>query len=63
MRGNIIVGIDLNRKAPQICYYDTATKDTQTAPLKSGSEGMSFQEILEQLEEMTVSTTLSDTKR
>ena len=60
---NIIVGIDLNRKAPQICYYDRYTKDTQTAPMKSGNEDMSFQDILEKLDDLTESSMLSDEKR
>ena len=60
---NIIVGIDLNRKAPQICYYDRNTKDTQTAPLKSGNESLSFQGVIEKLEELEESSTLSDDKR
>ena len=60
---SLIVGIDLNRKAPQICYYDRNTKDTQTAPMKSGNEDMSFQDILEKLDDLTESSTLSDEKR
>ena len=62
-KGNILVGIDLDRRGPQICYYDRSTQDTQTAPMKSSSEGLSFEDILEQLEELTDNTTLSPEMR
>lgn len=46
------VGIDLNGEHPQICYYEQATDNTVTAPLKIGNETASFRDILEELDEM-----------
>ena len=47
---NLIVGIDLNRTAPQLCYYDTERGDSGTAPLKAGNEEISFREVLDACE-------------
>ncbi|MCI6794601.1 MAG: DUF5716 family protein [Lachnospiraceae bacterium] len=47
---NLIVGIDLNRTAPQLCYYDTEHGDSGTAPLKAGNEEISFREVLDACE-------------
>ena len=59
----IIAGIDLNRKAPQICYYDRGTQDTQTVPMKIGNEEVSFQDILEDLDRLAAGDTLSERMR
>jgi hypothetical protein len=47
---NLIVGIDLNRTAPQLCYFDTERGDSGTAPLKAGNEEISFREVLDACE-------------
>lgn len=47
---NLIVGIDLNRMAPQLCYFDTERGDSGTAPLKAGNEEISFREVLDACE-------------
>lgn len=47
---NLVVGIDLNRDAPQLCYYDLERGDSGTAPLKAGNEEISFREVLDSCE-------------
>ncbi len=47
---NLIVGIDLNRKQPQLCYYEKETDSTVTAPLKIGNETVSLEELFDRLE-------------
>ena len=34
---NLIVGMDLNRKESQICYYERGSQDAVSAPVKVGS--------------------------
>ena len=59
----IIVGIDLNKTQPQICYFEQSTQDTQTAPMKIGSENASFQDILETAEVLAEDSGLPADKR
>lgn len=47
---SLILGVDINRVQPQLCFYDRATKETVTAPMKIGNEEVSFQTILDRIE-------------
>ncbi|MCC6095712.1 MAG: DUF5716 family protein [Eubacterium sp.] len=48
----LIVGIDLNRSQPQICYYEREKENTVTAPMKVGNDAASFREIFDGIEEL-----------
>ena len=48
----LIVGIDLNRNQPQICYYEREKENTVTAPMKVGNDMVSFREILDGVENL-----------
>ncbi|MGN0362333.1 MAG: DUF5716 family protein [Bilifractor sp.] len=48
----LIVGIDLNRNQPQICYYEREKENTVTAPMKVGNDAASFREIFDGMEEL-----------
>ena len=43
---NLIVGIDLNRKQSQICYYERNSQDAVSAPVKVGSTRATFPTLL-----------------
>ena len=49
----LIIGIDLNREQPQICYYEKETGSTQAVPMRADGETVSFREILDMPEEST----------
>ena len=46
---NLIVGIDLNRKVSQICYYERGTQDAVSAPVKVGSTKVTFPTVLSRI--------------
>ena len=48
---NLIVGIDLNRKESQICYYERSSQDAVSAPVKVGSARVTFPTLLCRLPE------------
>lgn len=48
---NLIVGIDLNRKQSQICYYERNSQDAVSAPVKVGSTRVTFPTLLCRLPE------------
>ncbi|MDO4622130.1 MAG: DUF5716 family protein [Eubacteriales bacterium] len=50
MNRNLIIGVDLNKEDPQVCYYDTETENTVVASMKDSVEGVSLQDILDELE-------------
>ena len=50
---NLIIGIDLNRTAPQLCYYDRDRGEGGTAPMKAGNEEISFRDVLDACEKRT----------
>ena len=43
---NLIVGIDLNRKESQVCYYERGSQDAVSAPVKVGSTKVTFPTVL-----------------
>ncbi len=43
---NLIVGIDLNRKESQVCYYERGSQDAVSAPVKVGSAKVTFPTVL-----------------
>ena len=57
---NVIVGMDLDRKNPQICYYETGSGDTQTAPMKNGVGEDSIEAVLDALEKRVRERSLSE---
>lgn len=43
---NLIVGVDLNRRESQICYYERNSQDAVSAPVKVGSSRATFPTLL-----------------
>ena len=48
---NLIVGMDLNRKESQICYYERGSQDAVSAPVKVGSTRVAFPTVLSRIPE------------
>ena len=48
---NLIVGMDLNRKESQICYYERGSQDAVSAPVKVGSTRAAFPTVLSRIPE------------
>jgi hypothetical protein len=44
--GNLIIGMDINRKESQICYYEKGSQDAVSAPVKVGSARSAFPTLL-----------------
>ena len=49
-RKGLLVGLDLDRQAPQICTYEKESGDVAIAPMKIGRDENVFREILDRME-------------